>query len=282
MEQTKYKGQLAGFPHEIVDKMLEKQVNCGNKRDVSKFEAYVECGGNDGFTWSKTIEGHDFWSDVISRKYFIKFFEKYPKKEILRSKIVGYKSPHNLYNGRILKGSLFRQSTVDTENYTNDGSGILNAIPKEIVETWEPIYEYEEIKAGDWVVTTTEISKSYEKPYKDEVFQIIKVDARYVYFGEHRAVEISRVRLATPEEINAAIQTVIRMGGENGFDLTVKNGRVYHKTEDITNFVKEVQLHFNQTCKIAGYDFVIKDILLSKTGCESKETKLSEWLAIKL
>lgn len=33
----KYKGELEGFP-EVVEKMLERQVEQGNKRDVSVFE----------------------------------------------------------------------------------------------------------------------------------------------------------------------------------------------------------------------------------------------------
>lgn len=79
----------------------------------------------------------------------------------------------------------------------------------------------------------------------------------------------------------------IRMGGENGFDLVVEGGKVKHKGTDITEYVKLIQKDYStgmqwHTTKIVSYDFHIKDIILSKTGCENKETLLSEWLAIKL
>lgn len=72
-----YKGQLEGFPKEIVEKMLERQVEQGNPRDVSVFEIdkYEEISG---FSWEKTIEGDDFWCDIIDSKNFDVFFERYP------------------------------------------------------------------------------------------------------------------------------------------------------------------------------------------------------------
>lgn len=79
-----YKGQLEGFPVEIVEKMLERQVEQGNKRDISVFEKNVLAGGKrgEGFTWDKTPEGHNFWLHVISRRNFEVFFDRYPKKEL--------------------------------------------------------------------------------------------------------------------------------------------------------------------------------------------------------
>ena len=37
-EKLEYGGEIKDFPPEIVEKMLEKQVEQGNKRDVSVFE----------------------------------------------------------------------------------------------------------------------------------------------------------------------------------------------------------------------------------------------------
>ena len=76
----KYNGQIAGFPVEIVEKMLEYQVKQDCKRDVKVFENYKDADSDSGgFTWDKTPEGHEFWSEVIRRKNFDLFFEKYPK-----------------------------------------------------------------------------------------------------------------------------------------------------------------------------------------------------------
>ena len=80
----KYKGEIAGFPQEIVEKMLERQVEQGNKRDVSVFER--TCTG--GFFWDITIEGQLFWSSVIKNKNFDVFFAKYPKNQYPRVMMV--------------------------------------------------------------------------------------------------------------------------------------------------------------------------------------------------
>jgi hypothetical protein len=77
-----YKGRLKGFPVEVVEKMLEKQIEQGNPKNVAIFEnkkEYKEDLG--GFNWNKTIEGHSFWEKVIYEKDFDFFFQKYPKIE---------------------------------------------------------------------------------------------------------------------------------------------------------------------------------------------------------
>lgn len=77
-----YKGDIAGFPFEVVDKMLHYQKQQGNKMNIAVFE---ECRfKNDldgGFSWDKTTEGYHFWQEVIGTKYFNRFFEVYPKEE---------------------------------------------------------------------------------------------------------------------------------------------------------------------------------------------------------
>lgn len=77
-----FKNDLKGFPVEIVEKMLERQVEQGNKRDVSVFErdrtSWKLIGG---FAWKDTKEGFHFWNTVITYKKFDHFFEKYPKMD---------------------------------------------------------------------------------------------------------------------------------------------------------------------------------------------------------
>ena len=75
-----YKGQLEGFPKEIVERMLECQVEQGNEKDVSVFETILDADRYfGGFTWRDTIEGSNWWSEVIDNKNFNMFFNKYPK-----------------------------------------------------------------------------------------------------------------------------------------------------------------------------------------------------------
>ena len=90
-----YKGQLEGFPREIVERMLECQVEQGNPRDVSVFENILDADRYfGGFTWRDTIEGSNWWSKVIDDKNFDTFFNKYPKtSQYPKVMMVGYSYP---------------------------------------------------------------------------------------------------------------------------------------------------------------------------------------------
>jgi hypothetical protein len=202
-------------------------------------------------------------------------------------KIVGYKTPTDLWNGEIKKGSLYVLVKNFPTNYAfKEDKDEAYHIPKEIVETWEPVYE-EEYKVGDWVIT-----KDYSGNYDGKALKITKLfeeyDITYAYFEPNNSTSHNFVfpdnilRKATPEEIEKATTEVVRMGGENGFDLTVKNKKIYHKNEDITGYVSNVKQWWWRNCdqNFNTYSFKIKDIILSKTGCESKETRLSEWIAL--
>lgn len=78
-------GEIKDFPIEIVEKMIERQMEQGNKADVSVFQRTRFVGASSGgFTWTKTTEDEDeenFWRNVISCKNFDIFFRKYPKEE---------------------------------------------------------------------------------------------------------------------------------------------------------------------------------------------------------
>ena len=82
LENYEPKGDLIGFPKEIIARMLDCQEEQGNPRDVNIFESRksidLEPGG---FDWNKTKEAELFWFKVITEKNFNLFFEKYPKKE---------------------------------------------------------------------------------------------------------------------------------------------------------------------------------------------------------
>lgn len=80
VKQEDLVGQLLDFPIEVVQKMVERQVEQGNKPDVTIFQKEcrtLKCDG--GFTWDSTIEGELFWCRVIGIKSFDEFFERYPK-----------------------------------------------------------------------------------------------------------------------------------------------------------------------------------------------------------
>lgn len=78
--EPEYVGDIAGFPKEVVERMLDCQVEQGNKRDVTVFERLKNSDKDSlGFQWDGTTEKYIFWFNVIGRRHFDLFFKKYPK-----------------------------------------------------------------------------------------------------------------------------------------------------------------------------------------------------------
>ena len=74
-------------------------------------------------------------------------------------------------------------------------------------------------------------------------------------------------------------EEIISINGQ--FNLKVKDKRVYHNSEDITDYVKSMgEWYENIPKKFGKYDFHIDCIFLSKTGCENKGTTVSQWLKV--
>lgn len=74
------KGEIKDFPLEVVQKMVERQYEQTGKCDVKVFQNQKYASSyEDGFRWSQTPEGHNFWRGVISQCLFDLFFTKYPK-----------------------------------------------------------------------------------------------------------------------------------------------------------------------------------------------------------
>jgi hypothetical protein len=97
MGKKKYKGALTGFPHEVVEKMLDHQEAQGNPRSVNVLEqllghsCIITPRSAGGFTCASTVEGYDFWLEVICKKDFARFFARYPKTSDLSHDLVGEK-----------------------------------------------------------------------------------------------------------------------------------------------------------------------------------------------
>jgi len=81
------KGELEGFPKEVIAKMLEEQVKQGNPKNIEVFESCCHSEKKDGgFDWGQTEGGYNFWMLTIVNRYFHKFFAKYPKSSSAESK----------------------------------------------------------------------------------------------------------------------------------------------------------------------------------------------------
>ncbi|MBS3739658.1 MAG: hypothetical protein KGY51_11805 [Psychroflexus sp.] len=82
--ETKYNemNDFDKLPKEIQEKMLERQLEQGNKIDPNVFREDIYAGKEKkGFDWNETKEDHKFWWKVIDKENFDVFFEKYPKKK---------------------------------------------------------------------------------------------------------------------------------------------------------------------------------------------------------
>lgn len=74
---------IKDFPARVVELMLRKQVEQGNKEDISVFQrkcdAFLIEGG---FNWSRTVEGTPFWSKIINLHQFGLIPEEVPAKTV--------------------------------------------------------------------------------------------------------------------------------------------------------------------------------------------------------
>lgn len=84
-----FKGDLEGFPEEVVNRMLYYQQEQGNERNVEVFEREKNTSRySGGFTWGHTEEGHTFWDNVITHRDFKLFFDRYHKTKTKSEEIL--------------------------------------------------------------------------------------------------------------------------------------------------------------------------------------------------
>lgn len=204
------------------------------------------------------------------------------KKEIKMKdkKIIGYIAPYDI-NSSVPSGSIY----VEEKIYKNESKYVVSGkrgygsqyyLPAQIVETWEPVYE-EGFKVGDFVYCINRKQADHREKKHSPVFKIeeISYQEENIWLrpvkGEGTGVLLTKdVRLATPEEIKAAQTKTFNM---NGFEVTVENGKCYHKIDDITSFVNGL---FG-TIKCGKYNFTLREAIFSSTGCQNSESNLSEW-----
>lgn len=82
------KGEIADFPIEVVQRMVDCQVEQGNKADVSVSQNNKTASCYDGgFDFKVTFEGLNFWEYIVRFGKFNFFFERYPKQSSLYTAI---------------------------------------------------------------------------------------------------------------------------------------------------------------------------------------------------
>lgn len=121
-------GALTGFPIEVVQMMILRQVEQGNLPNVGKFQSESRAareGG--GFTWDETGEGFEFWSKVIGERKWDIFFGRYPHAIEMPKlkKAKPLKAPRKLHFTKAQKWCLERMR-LNTGTIHNRLKAILN------------------------------------------------------------------------------------------------------------------------------------------------------------
>lgn len=75
-------------------------------------------------------------------------------------------------------------------------------------------------------------------------------------------------------------EKIIGMG--NAFDLRVNSSGIFHNSENITDFAKDLVNGFRtNNIKFGGYDVEIKEVTFKSVGCQTNSnTTLTEWLNV--
>jgi hypothetical protein len=65
-----YQGRLRNIPVAILERMLDRQEQAGNPRDITVFERDIYAGTADGgFDWEGTPEMYDYWNCVVIQAF---------------------------------------------------------------------------------------------------------------------------------------------------------------------------------------------------------------------
>jgi len=171
-----------------------------------------------------------------------------------------------------------------------------------VLELWfELVYEKEETyKVGDWIYIMADYcNDTLHKEFKKDARKgdAIQIDHFSDEFGSGNSnnlkVAVSKYgqvvyiesypkdfRKATPQEIEEAAkpkEIIHSVGGK--FDVKIKHGKIWHKSDDITEFVKNMMNMFEKGRGFAwgGYEAFVIDVKFSRTGCQHIPTSLSAW-----
>ena len=103
LTQSDLVGLLEHFPIEVVKRMLECQIDQGNKEDVTIFQNHLFLDSMlGGFSWDATIEGYNFWHKILIEQDFDIFFDRYPKDSFPKRMLVSHRDDISSAKTRIV------------------------------------------------------------------------------------------------------------------------------------------------------------------------------------
>ena len=119
-------GDLEDFPIEIVEKMLQEQHKQIGKIDIAVFQYdRTKSKDNGGFRWDSTVDGRDFWNDVIRGKKFELFFERYPKRYPISPKSKAVYIRGDVTNAKNVIKELESRGGINKYDYTGSANEML-------------------------------------------------------------------------------------------------------------------------------------------------------------
>ena len=197
-------GEIKDFTIEVVQKMIERQIEQGNKADISVFQKDTEANRyEEGFNWFETSEGVEFWNSVIYRGYFYVFFKKYPKPNKI-------KIEKDMETNKLILNGITLPKDTEVKVVVEDGATLITFQKQEEVEE-------QKFKDGDILFVKDNYCKTLS-----------------IYKGQDEDIVFIRGFLNLG--INKAIETI----GENDFFIKKNIKVIRYATEDeIVKFNKE-------------------------------------------
>ena len=179
-------------------------------------------------------------------------------------KIIGYKCPMDMAGGIWKEGTIFvgkgMHKNIQNEDFyyekLSENSVYPTGIPKEIVETWEPVYE-QSYKVGDWVLIkrTGQVIRGIEYAEKEKVVQISYIGEKYIALDGENKNSVYKayigfndnkilfaadkntdyiLRRATPEEITATQTVTVSIGVNKTYNVYIRKGEIIVDSRDIS------------------------------------------------
>jgi len=123
-------------------------------------------------------------------------------------------------------------------------------------------------------------------------------DYKGLYRAIYKSNSIEYVKFNLPEDYSKALkyaeeainspyweknkEITHSVGGK--FDVKIKDGNIYHKNDNITQFVSEIMefcnLNGGKVRGFSSYTAKIKEVEFEYTGCQKVVTKLSDWVEL--
>lgn len=220
--------------------------------------------------------------------------------------IIGYKAPYSLFNDAILAGTIYMPlASKNNITYaaTIEGSALDSGktnLPKEIVETWEPVYGYTEFPVGTWVTCIAkddELKGNWIHEIKHRTFKILEPKSKgwsggkelykvgidsHTHKGGHGTGGLKHewLRVATDEEIHHAKSTIFVIGTKTDVVYVRKDGIQYKDRVLDIGGLKNIPTRFDDSIsygKIGDYSIVLMEPSF-RIGCNTEDHvfKLSE------